>query len=136
MTELVSSQTALICEGSSKTRCPLTLWAVLALLVVCGTLWGQEIFTRSGPFALRITEVRSLPTKGTGIGKGLLAYGVNATGPQATYLVYCVGDAPQAGRVYNAFDDYVGASLSLLRLWPVEKAGLNLPPGTKKKGRL
>jgi hypothetical protein len=114
-----------------------SLWRpVLAVAVLCTTIMGQEVYTRSGPFSLHITEVRSLPTKGAGFGKGLILYGVNATGPEAAYLLYCIKTAPEAGRVYTATDEYVSDSLSWLHLWPVDRAGLNLPPGTKKKGRL
>lgn len=109
---------------------------MLALALLCTTISGQEVYTRSGPFPLDITEVRSLPTKGAGFSKGLILYGVNATGPQALYLLYCIKTAPEAGRVYTASDEYVSGTLSWLHLWPVERAGLNLPPGTKKKGRL
>jgi hypothetical protein len=89
----------------------------------------------SAPFSVRITQVRNISTEKVGFGKGLLVYSVTAVTSQAIYSTYCVGASPESGKSYSALDAYVDDSLSVLRLWPVAKANLNLPPSQSTKGR-
>jgi len=97
----------------------------------------DHIFNMSEPFSLQVITVRSLnPDERVGFSKAWELYDVTAYGPKSSYSLYCVKYSPQAGKTYIALTSYVDSDLSALHLWPVEKQTLNLPPGTKIKGRV
>ncbi len=99
--------------------------------------FAQGMIDHGEPFALSVTSVRSLShDERVGFSKALELYAVTAHGPKMSYVLYCTKVAPKAGQDYPALDEYVGANYSWLHLWPVEKKTLELPPGSKKSGRM
>ena len=114
------------------------LFVLGAILLGCLSA-AAEFHSRSDPFTLQVTAVRSLDHDSrVGFSKALELYAVNAYGPRMSYVLYCSKAAPEVGRSYTAIDAYVSADYSWLHLWPVEKQ--SLPPSIltygKKKGRL
>jgi hypothetical protein len=113
--------------------------AIVALVSVLAMRCSAQdhIFNMSTPFSLQVTSVRSLNSdERVGFSKALELYAVTAYGPETSYTLYCVKYGPEAGKTYTALTSYVDSSLSALHLWPVEKQTLNLPSGTKTKGRV
>jgi hypothetical protein len=111
------------------------LFALLLFAISAGSA-QDHIFNMSEPFSLQVITVRSLnPDERAGFSKAWELYDVTAYGPKTSYTLYCAKYSPDAGKSYTALTSYVDSSLSALHLWPVEKQTLNLPPGSKTKGR-
>jgi len=112
------------------------VFTLISLLCSC-ILLAQDFIQRGSNITLHVARVRSLEhDRRVGFSKALEVYAVDASSSKMSYVLYCVKIAPQAGQNYNSLDAYVSSSYSALHLWPIEKKDIDLPAGSKKRGRM
>lgn len=114
---------------------------VLSLLLVAATpSFAGSLFYNGAPISLHVTGIRSIsPEQRIGFGKSDELYAVDAystvsvgdwvSGPQTSFVLYCLKAAPEAGRTYTARDEYISAQYTDLRLWPIEKSTIGAGRG-------